>query len=65
MRCGFAIDEDVAESLETTLDDDVKESYAEADHDGTDTIEAVGLIDELTDDPETKEALLDGSRQGY
>lgn len=40
-------------------EDDVKESYAEADPDDTDTIEAVGLIDELTDDPETKEALLD------
>jgi site-specific recombinase XerD len=57
-RCGFALDQEAAESVETETSTRVKESYREVDPEDSDTLEKIDVLDELLDDAEVKQALL-------
>jgi len=58
-RCGAALDEDAAESLEEQAESKVKESYKQADPDDAETMDKIDTLDEILDDPEVKAALLE------
>jgi len=63
-RCGAALDEDAAQTLEEQVKGDVKQSFRETDPDDTETMEKIDALDELLDDPEVKAALLEKIDQG-
>jgi integrase len=57
-RCGQVFTPD-ARSVEEQIEQQVKDSYREADPSDTDTLDKVDKLDELLDDPEVKAALLE------
>jgi site-specific recombinase XerD/ribosomal protein L40E len=60
MRCGFAVNQEKAEEVETKVEDaeaDVKDDYKDLDPEDTDAVEKVEVLDSLLDDPDVKEIL--------
>jgi len=56
--CGTVYTPD-AQAVKESIDDDVKQSYAQTDPDDEDKMDKVDQIDDLLDDPDVKQALLD------
>lgn len=57
-RCGEVYAPD-ARAVEQQLDDQMKESYKQADPDDDETMDKIDQLDDLLDDPEVKTALLE------
>lgn len=58
-RCGAALDEETAATLEKQVDMGVKQSYRETPPEDEDMKSKLDTLDELLEDPEVKEALLE------
>ena len=58
MRCGFALDEEVAAEVEEQTESKVKESYKQVDPGDAETVEEIEAVEEALDDPETMNKLL-------
>jgi len=59
MRCGFGIDQEKAAEVETGVEDDIKDSYAETAPDDEETQDAISDLDDVMDHPAIKEAISD------
>lgn len=59
MRCGFGIDQKRAAEVETGVEDDIKDSYAETDPGDEETQDAISDLDDVMDHPAIKEAISD------
>jgi len=57
MRCGFGLDQERADDIETEVESKTKESYKQVDPEDTDTQEKIEQVDALLDDPEVKALL--------